>query len=655
MSGGFRDTFTKDDQKEDLLNYDDSAFYYFASSVLLVLAIPWTLSFLYNLVLPGRQAIEASYPKKNKNGNVYKYCKTAAMVEKVEKGRKNARSLGSSTWLLIKLGLILVLWALILLMGSQLGQESQISAFDPFAILQVKHGADDKEIKQAYRKLSLIYHPDKNPDDPLASSKFIQITKAHQALTDETAKRNYEKYGNPDGPQTTKVGIGLPRFLLEKDNHILILCAFFAFLLFVVPMVFICYYQRTKNYAASGVMIETLQFLGYYMNEATRVKNCPELLAASAESRFMQLRPSDNTAMPPVMNAVVEHKKRQFSLPIIVRNQTLLWAHMQRQHHLLSKELQGDLDELLVYAMKVSQAMVEIACMREWFFTAQAMIEFRRCLIQALDVKSSPLLQIPHFTEETIKHCMKGANPTKTLSDFMQKDPEQRKGTAGMDANQLQDIEAYCNHMSDIELKAVVQVEDEETIVVGDVATVICQITRKNLKEGEALGPVHAPFYPEPKFEEWWFFLVESASTKIIAFERVRDTDAVVQEKLRFQVGRPGKHQFVLHALCDSYAGIDTKVELSFNAQTEEEVKREIFVHKEDEDLDLQPTLFQQFMGELNHDEESEEEEEDSPAQTQKKTIKAQAQDLSAEKKDDDDSDKDDDDSSSSSSDSDAD
>merc|ERR1712187_978248 len=64
-------------------------------------------------------------------------------------------------------------------------------------------------------------------------------------------------------------------------------------------------------------------------------------------------------------------------------------------------------------------------------------------------------------------------------------------------------------------------------------------------------------------------------------------------------------------ALCDSYVGLDQKVDLTFNALTEDKVKREIFVHHEDEELDLQPTLFQQFMGEFNHEEESEEEEEE--------------------------------------------
>jgi len=295
----------------------------------------------------------------------------------------------------------------------------------------------------------------------------------------------------------------------------------------------------------------------------------------------------------------------------------------------MSPELRNDCDELLKYSMKITQAMIEIACMREWFFTAQAMIEFRRSLVQALDVKSSQLLQIPHFNDEILKHCHRGKHAVSTLSDFLSKDPEQRKGLSRMEPQQLADIEAFVSHVSDVELKAVVEVEDEEAIVVGDVATVSFALRRKNLRENAA-GPVHAPLFPEPKFEEWWFFLVEAApATRIIAFERMRETERIAEEKLRFQISRPGKHSLVLHALCDSYVGLDQKVELNFMALNEEEVKREVFVHPEDEQLDLQPTLFQQFVGELNHDEESEEEDE---PQDKNKKVKAQAKELRDEK-----------------------
>jgi DnaJ-class molecular chaperone len=49
--------------------------------------------------------------------------------------------------------------------------------------MQLERGATDKDVKKAYRQLSLIYHPDKNPD-PAAATYFAEyITKAYKALT----------------------------------------------------------------------------------------------------------------------------------------------------------------------------------------------------------------------------------------------------------------------------------------------------------------------------------------------------------------------------------------------------------------------------------------------------------------------------------------
>lgn len=68
------------------------------------------------------------------------------------------------------------------------------------------------------RKLSLQYHPDKNPD-PEASKYFASyITKAYQALTDEVSRRNYEKYGHPDGNQGINVGVALPEWFFSSDK-----------------------------------------------------------------------------------------------------------------------------------------------------------------------------------------------------------------------------------------------------------------------------------------------------------------------------------------------------------------------------------------------------------------------------------------------------
>mmetsp|Transcript_43627 Transcript_43627/g.89910 ORF Transcript_43627/g.89910 Transcript_43627/m.89910 type:complete len:665 (-) Transcript_43627:139-2133(-) len=611
MSGAFKDSFTKEDTKEDVLGYDDTAFYYFVVSVLTCVALPWTIAFVDSFVRRGHDA-DSEYPRKSTEGSTLRYCRTAAMVEKVEKSRSDARKFTPTAAVssLVQFIVLSIMWACIFGTMTQLGHEKEIQKFDPFVILDVPPAASGAAIKRAYRKFSLIYHPDKNPDDPLAASRFIQITKAYQALTDDIAKRNWEKYGNPDGPQTTKVGIGLPRFLLEKENHLMILCSFFFVIVFLVPITFICYYQNAKNFAANGAMIETLQFLGYYIAESARAKHGPELLAACAESRLMGTRPTDNADIKKLGGHVIEHKKRVFTFPAVMKNQYLIWAHMQRRHSLMTPPLRKDLDELLGHSMKVTQAMIEVACMREWFGTAQGMIEFRRCLVQGLDIKSSQLLQIPHFSDKEVDLCQKASPPVTTLSEFLALEPDERKKLSQLGDTELLDVEAFCGHIGQTLIKAHIGVEDESEIIVGDVATVKVQMCRKHLARDEALGPVSAPLFPGAKFEEWWLFLVDSgAKERIVHFERVLDLERCLEEKLRFQVTKAGENKLVLYAMCDAYAGMDHRIELTFTAYAEDEMMRKMPVHQEDEDLDLQPTLFQQWMGDFKGDESEEEED----------------------------------------------
>lgn len=61
--------------------------------------------------------------------------------------------------------------------------------------LGVKPTATDIEIKKAYRKLAIIHHPDKNPDDPTAHEKFQVIGEAYQVLSDSDLRAAYDKYG----------------------------------------------------------------------------------------------------------------------------------------------------------------------------------------------------------------------------------------------------------------------------------------------------------------------------------------------------------------------------------------------------------------------------------------------------------------------------
>ena len=67
---------------------------------------------------------------------------------------------------------------------------------DYYETLGVGRDASDAELKSAFRKLAMRYHPDKNPDDKTAESKFKEVGEAYEALKDSDKRAAYDRYGH---------------------------------------------------------------------------------------------------------------------------------------------------------------------------------------------------------------------------------------------------------------------------------------------------------------------------------------------------------------------------------------------------------------------------------------------------------------------------
>ncbi len=67
---------------------------------------------------------------------------------------------------------------------------------DYYDILGIARDASPQDLKKAYRKLALQYHPDRNPDDPEAEAKFKEAAEAYEVLADEKKRQVYDRFGH---------------------------------------------------------------------------------------------------------------------------------------------------------------------------------------------------------------------------------------------------------------------------------------------------------------------------------------------------------------------------------------------------------------------------------------------------------------------------
>lgn len=628
-----------------MLQYDNSAFYFFALSTISFYLVPsWyvILTRVYNAFFGLSDsdvgAVSRTSMEKQKAADLKKEAKGVALL----KGKG----------FLINVAITLFFSALFLYLLVSVSTDGEVNSFDPFAILEIDHGSEMKAIKKAYRDKSLKYHPDKNPNNPAAEAKFMMVAKAYEALTDETAKENYEKYGNPDGKQSLEVSIGLPSFLLDTNNRNLVLLVYLIVMVGVIPFSVWRYYSDSSKFGEKDVMYDTYSWYHHALSEHTLLKSLPETLSGSAEFRQRNVPKQDEKQEIAALMTTVrsQMQKPKYNHPVCIKGNVLLHAHLLRKNDSLSEKLAEDLKYMLRVSSSLMDAMVSVCQHQDALQTAMNCIEFGQYLSQACWVKDSPLLQLPHFTPVEVKHCEKGkaAQRASTMQQYRAIPDDQKKGLADFTEQQKQDVFNCLKVIPDITVESKVFVDDDEDdkVYEGDLCTVQVKVTRNNLEDGQKAGLVHAPRFPYPKQEAWWIIL-GTKEGKIISIEKVGDPSKVVIHNIKFLAPRQGTYEFDLFVKSNAYVGLDQKQTVSLET-LDNSVLPEYKIHPDDAELDDEPTLFEEMLNanieedsDSDDDSDDEEEEEEEMTEADKKKEALRKARAAADKDDDDDDDDD--------------
>jgi len=461
--------------------FDDVAFYWFLLAVLVIFVVPMTSSFM-----------AVAIPEKENNWTRgLTSCKEKCA--KVDGRRRALRRSQVFGWRGIG---FFVGWASLIYLSTSFAtmQSEEMYSFNPYKILAVEEGATPSEIKKAYRKLSLFYHPDKNAGNSEAQDMFIKVAKAHEVLTDEATRENYEKYGNPDGYHGTSVTIGLPSWLTNKENELAILVAYFVVIIIVIPVVVGLWWRNSSKFLEDGVMQNTAYRFYKQVQENTATKYLPGILSSACE--FGESIPCKNNQADDLgklhRRVSEQFVKNQGDINNdIMKVKTLMYAYLLREQ--VPPSMQEDLQVVLDRVHHLLNGLLNI-CMEQRFVTATMnVIECSQLFMQAMWFHSNHLLQLPHFDQQCVKQINKGLTATKSAGGAIDKVKEiggeqRRKLLPSLTSEQHLDIDLFLTHFPEIEITFDAATEDEEDVQEGDVINLTVTIERKHLPEDPEWG-----------------------------------------------------------------------------------------------------------------------------------------------------------------------
>ncbi|KAK5636709.1 hypothetical protein RRF57_012421 [Xylaria bambusicola] len=524
-------------------------------------------------------------------------------------------------------------------------QRTTAKLWNPYDILGISESATEKQIKSHYKKLGLKFHPDKIRPDPAKNEtaeslndKWVEMSKAYQALTDEEIRNNWIQYGHPDGKQGFSIGIALPKFIVSDGNGKYVVLVYAMLLGVLLPYLVGSWWYGTQRLTKEGVLVESANSLFREYTEVTDEGDLITALSSGKEFRSLLKGEKAESGLSKLESRILEKgqitpyagglsdkdKNKLEHMESGVRRKVLalLWAYLGRV----------ELDDPALTSAKYLTAPIAHALCRTSTAIALAYgntipllasYHIAQRFVQAIPPKASPLFQLPHFTPAVVKAVEGDTKTHMSVQQFMEL-PDSSEKKIGhwersperatiSDTTPLQVATAFFKvtgekfiipqslvtfvvkgrfvppgstnipAINEIDLEDVDPPEDDLDAMLGRKRTVKDANGNLITEEHKSVTPpiTFAPYYARDQSPKWHIFLSDSKQERMAVppftfttFDKPIYTPdgkpTYNVQTLKAQFAAPpqaGKYTFVMHLICDSYVGFDTKLDVTLSVE----------------------------------------------------------------------------------------
>ena len=649
----FGENFERDENKD--MQFDTNAFYPVLESFIILL-IFFILYKIYSLLF--------KYQVKYQDKTKYRNCQCKACKQRLNNLVKRKTKKQDLVFYIGSLCFLILVFSICY--KKILETQSKIKVFDPFEILEISPTTELPKIKKAYKKLAIKYHPDKNLNNLQAKAKFMLVTKAYESLTNEEAKKNFELYGNPDGPGSMRFSIGLPSaFILNKKNHFKILIIFIFIVCVVIPYNFFRWFKRSQAFDESGLLKITSEYFMRNTDGSSQIKNIPFILGTSHD--FIWIEDVDIQNYSNDINELFDKYKNDFPQGeevqkiiniLSLKNKkaiaicyTYIYGYREDNNYLKLKKV----DEYIILLAKLLDAFFESHNAKNQIYNIfeiegadtnqikfprvkrefmHSIITFQQCFYQGIPIQeikeNISYVQLPYIDAENINLITKSDENIK-FRYFLKKNDEDKKKFLKKIFNftdeQISEIIEASHAIPQYEYKVKHYVESYEDtdVIPQDIVTFKITITRKNIGKLN-LGIGHSKYFPG-LFNECLYFTVLTGD-RVASQEKMIIDKKVNEYIFPIKIIYTGINPVTFSIMPSCTYGINEVIKQNIECVPSSEKRKQLMesIKKRKEKLPL--SYFQQALQEVgfkiknNIDSDEEEEEEDEPNKEQKEEIK---------------------------------